>query len=410
MTEARLVQEPSLWEKYCLILHLAGGYFFGDKKFRTAILNTQCNYPDFLSTTFDGRFFGLISSEIDRTISSAFEMGCTDHFHYYSHRGPLHNGQKLNSIGEHYGLKDLEKNETLERLGIHGKLSELSADLLSFNTLPFWFSTAYSLYLSLKKEKDIHKEMTDSFPPANVVIYEWIDPTTFKRLNDYYQKYRNGIVRVGDTRRPNPSRVDIPHEINRAAIREYYDYLMPKESNIKSWLEYFQNPKDKHSENQFLLEIAKKIANRHKSDISQSFPENIEKLISNFPEMPEIFVEKTISRLNTLRENLYDIQNSGYEPTFTVLEKLAESSSMEGKTPEEQLVSAVKIHPNCMDFRIWAPENIRESVRKDLLDKVWHYGMDLHVDDLSQFANTSHLLYKGAIPPDQSDKNLKSKL
>jgi hypothetical protein len=301
---------------------------------------------------------------------------------------PIHTIRELTEIGKRRATRLLKDKKLLNTLGLYDGLPEFFADVLCSSTLPVKFSTAFSLYLSAsERPRNIKKRIIESEAPP-YVLYEPTDPATLYRLRKFYE---NKAVKIGKIRRLNPFYAEIPYEIRKQHIRKQYEYLFPSRNDLEMLISRFEKAKDEKMEENLLLELS---CENLTPSMAERRRENIKAFIRKFPSLPEIFVEKCLECLYTLRRKFNVIRQNGYDHIFNVLEKIAEYSSVAEEKPENQLTEAVFFGPNFTCFKVSVPENIKEKVRGMLLDNVWHFGMDYHVNHIPQFAQTVHFLEK----------------
>lgn len=381
-----------LERKLCALLFLAGGSLYRLEDARTILLLVQRDYPKFLSLMFDGRIFGLVSSETERALKRMHQYGYLDKYYIRSMKSspqPIHEFQELSLLGRQFAQDILSDRTFRQEAGLNDRIPELVTDILCGSILTSGFSTALGLYLSsIEGNDNIRKatEMIEGEAPITT-IYDTISLGALEMAKAEYEA--SGLIRMGSPIKIDAYNACIPYEIVKEGIRKRYSYLFFDSKQLEFFLRLFEGS---HPSKSLIMELASKRVPKQLADRRLS---NLAKLFELYPNIPELFSHKVVTYLNVLKRHLSEIQN-GYERVFALLERIAELSKMEGKSLDEMLSAYISWGPDYTCFKMIAPDCIRlnNSIIEGMGDKVWHFGMDCHVNHTPQFPQVSYLIQK----------------
>src|SRR5438445_1873416 len=137
--------ETEIIKKISEIFYLSGSLVCEGKTSRQVVANAQRAFQNdnYLSFTYDARFFGLASSQLEAVYAKMAEMGYLQQQFNVKKANPVHLARKLSEKGDEMARKSLEDTAN----PMKGKAKELAAEVLSVTAVPVKISTAWGLYI-----------------------------------------------------------------------------------------------------------------------------------------------------------------------------------------------------------------------------------------------------------------------
>lgn len=386
--------------KLCLISYLSGGFFPTRKDIDVSVCDLSIKFPDFMQVKYDACFFGPLSSEIQKTVDESIDIGYFDENLVVMESEPIDRSRKLTDEGKWLGKKICSDPFLLEGMGLtEEQIPHLSASILSNITLPKSFSVAYGLFLDrIRKDpklKRVHDE--EKTPVKDILSIKPDEETfekTFNKLINIYNDTWNWIISVDKLKRDDGG-FAIPYGIVPEHIGSRYSYLQPDLEKISEKLSEAQKAQEKQKENNFLFDMIKNRIGY--MDIAEGSDTNIKSLIDEYPDIPRLYVEEVVDKLETLEKSYEKIEKEGYTHLLQILTRLAKSSlDVKDNTElEERLHTKVGLNNGGSVFSTYVPDSIKKKFGADEIGEgTWNYGMTYHSDHFIQTEPNTLLVYK----------------
>jgi len=394
----------SLRLRLVLLAYVSGGTFISKKTANATFSTISDLYADYISPSWNGCFFGPISSEIEKSLNEAVAM---DYFQerYWIRRGePVHTAYILTRKGEVLAEKIFNDPFKLEEIGIpQHSLSEFCAEVLFFNTMDTHFSVAHSLYLDRVKYGTTNNkfsrttESTEAEPPVPKILRISPLEATFDTLLNHYKESWNWIVSVDNFERINgEEKIALPYSIHSDSILDRYKYLHLTEGIIESRLSEVESLKD-DEQISFLTNMATRSTLPR---FSEKRIENLNKIIREYPDIPQYYVDKNKEKLLLMKTALNRIERDGYNHVYNdFIIKMADLSiELKDSDYSDRPHVLIDYKQNGVGktvFQTVVPDEIKNAFNTQISEGTWNYGFVYHMSHFIQAAQNTLFVVKG---------------
>ncbi len=390
-------KESEVIRKLAELMYLSGLIICEGKTARQMVANTSLYDPDYLSFTYDARFFGLVSSQIEAAFSRMSELGLLENLYNVKESHPVHHARKLSETGKKLAKKGLEliKGE---------KLESLAAEVLSVTAVPIPISTAwgfYRAYIDPKRPDPLEKDVVEgrAFPQD---IYSTISEDSVNSLVELFKTKYDWLVESFAVEKHKPGReYFFSFSIKPEGIRDRYHYLTITEPHIENMLAEFEKVKTAEKAKLLLM----KYAQAEFPDLEVNRQSYLEKLLEDYGDgIAYAYVVRVRNKLKDIKDSI-PREDGIFHSYHRILDKLLGTlaqASREQYGPNSRLgvhISVLPkiplIQPAIASARVYLPEDIRRKVAREAASKKYHFGVDLHILHLPQILERLYLLECG---------------
>ena len=373
--------------RMCVVFYLSGGIIGETKTARHLFASINHHFPEFLSFTYDARFFGLASSEMEILFQEMIETDLLEEAYNVRKNHPIHTTKYLTKSGIETALSKISELESNDK----NQLLSIAAECLSNSITSIKLSTAWGFFLgyvsdSLAKDEDIVPSRCKPYHISKPIKLDSIE----KLIQLSHDKFSWLLNKLEYDKRSN-KKFMLRFTIDEKEITRRYDYLRLRKSDLDIHNGSFKNvANNNESANQFLLsKIQESEEDIH--NLVQIRRTTIQSLLNSYPELGSRFVKTTIKKIEKIHDNFSKIEKA-YDLILNVfLSKLAEATQKYYQTSDELLVE-LNVVPNipfiqspATTVTIHASEQFKDFVAEKTIGKQWHFGVDFHILDLTQF-------------------------
>lgn len=409
-------------KKLTELVYLSGNWVYEEITAMQTMAHISLSFPGYGSFIYDGRFFGLASSEILSKIMKTRRSGYLNGYFITGKYRPVQTAMKLSEAGEKLAEKSLDD---YRKLVGSDKLKELAGEVLSMTNISLPISTAWSLYMSdIDSKHPSENEIThpDIGRPANYTGYYGEEPKGIgekfsdQSMNLLFEKFRTKYNWLIEKFAHNYRRLDGLHRfsfvIRPEGVKERYEYLTANEEYIENKLAEFENAKSSEDRRSLLV----KYSGEKNDSPDINWVPFLDRLLKKYGNsIADYYVDSVVEKLQKIKSRMDNLERSYGKIFDGTLGNLSDASREFFDDSNRKVIVKFWKLPKDYILRdrpvMYTEPEVHEEIQKRVEKQIgtkWNFGTNAHILHLAQIIERLYLLEKGDV--EEVDNSLERRI